>query len=136
MSKAIPKIIMWLVWLFVALLAILMAHFNTKDISRLNSFSIHFGIFATGMCVIPIVICGGLRFWLSRIRNPWLALLPFSIGVFFAWQAGLYGIFLFPEFFVIFQILSLLLFVVYLPFFVRLRPRTSDKERTPSNYSP
>jgi hypothetical protein len=123
----IAKIIMWLTWLFVALLANLMAHYLTKDISGLNSFSKPFGVFATSMCLIPVLICGSLRFWLSRIRNPWVALLPFLIGVFFAWQAGLYGIFLFPEFFMVFQILGGVLFVVYLPSFVRLRSATSDK---------
>jgi hypothetical protein len=128
MSKVISKTIMWLAWLFVALLAVLMAHYLTKDIVRLNSFSKSFGVFATGMCVIPVLICGGLRFWLSRICNPWLALLPFSIGVFFAWQAGLYGIFLFPEFFMVFQVLGGLLLMAYLPLFVRLRPATSNNE--------
>src|ERR1051325_1051862 len=128
MSKVISKTIMWLAWLFVALLAVLMAHYLTKDIVRLNSFSKSFGVFATGMCVIPVLICGGLRFWLSRICNPWLGPLPFSIGVFFAWQAGLYGIFLFPEFFMVFQVLGGLLLMAYLPLFVRLRPATSNNE--------
>ena len=121
---------MWLTWLLVALLAVLMAHYLTKDIPRLNSFSKPFGLFPTGMCVIPVLICGGVRLWLFRMRNPWLALLPFLIGVFFAWQAGLYGIFLFPEFFKVFQILSHILFAVYLPFFVRLRPAAPNNEHT------
>jgi hypothetical protein len=107
-----------------------MAHYLTKGISGLNSFSKPFDVFATGMCVIPVIICGGLRFWVSRIGNPWLALLPFLIGVFFSWQAGLYGIFLCPEFYIIFQILSAILFAIYLPPFVKLRPAPSNKEPT------
>lgn len=121
MPSIVSKTIMWLAWLFIALLAVLMAHFNTAGISKLNSFARPFDIFAAGMFLIPVVFCGSLRFWLSRIRNPWLALLPFLLGVFFAWQAGLYGIFLLPEFCFALQILSGILFLIYLPFFVRLR---------------
>lgn len=120
MSSVISKVIMWLAWSFAAALAVLMANFLTRDIPMLNSFSRPFDVFATGMFLIPTFICGGLRFWLSRIRNPWLALLPFLGGVFFAWQAGLYGIFLLPEFCIMFQILSVILFLVYAPLFVRI----------------
>jgi hypothetical protein len=130
MSKIISKTIMWLIWLFFALLATLMAHYLTKDISTLNSFSKPFGVYGAGMCVIPVLICGSLRLWLSRIRNPWLALLPFLIGVFFSWQAGLYGVYLLPEFYIVYQVLSVILFAVYLPLFVRLRPAPSNNEPT------
>jgi hypothetical protein len=110
---------MWLTWWFAAMVAILEAHYLTPARSRLNSFSQPFGVFAIGMFIIPILICGGLRFWLSRIRNPWLALLPFFGGIFFAWQAEMFGIFLFPEFCIVFQILSVVLFLAYVPIFVR-----------------
>ena len=113
---------MWLTWLFAVLLAILMPHYLTKNIPKLNVSSTSFGIYGIGMCVIPVLICGGFRLWLARMHNPWLALLPFFIGTFFAWQAGLYGIFLFPDCFVIFQILGWILLLVYLPLFVELRP--------------
>jgi hypothetical protein len=121
MPNIASKIIMWLTWLFVAVLTVFTAHFLTAGGPKLNSFSRPFDIFAIGMFLIPTLICGGLRFWLSRIRNPWLALLPFLVGVFFAWQAELYGIFLLPDFHVVFQTLSAVLFFVYLPVFVRLR---------------
>ncbi len=109
---------MWVAWLFVVQLAIFMAHFLTKGVPDLNSFSRPFDLFAAGMFLFPTFICGGLRFWLSRIRNPWLALLPFLVGVFFAWQAGLYGVFGLQEFCIVFQILSAVLFLLYLPLFV------------------
>lgn len=120
MPKIVFAIIMWLVWLIVALLSVLMAHYLTANLPTLNTFSRPFEVFAAGMFLIPVIICVGLRLWLSRIRNRWLALFPFLIGVFFAWQAGLYGIFLLPEFCIVFQILSAILFVAYLPLFVRL----------------
>src|SRR5215510_3268790 len=111
MPRTVSKIIMWLAWVFLAYFAILTAHFVTPDISRLNTFSRPFDAFPIGMVAISILICGGLRFWLWRIRNPWLALIPFFVGLFFAWQAGMYGIFLFQEFCRVFQILSAVLFL-------------------------
>jgi len=128
MPNIVSKTIMWLAWVFVALLAVLMGRFLTKGVPKLNSFSRPFEVYGTGMFLIPILICVGLRFWLSYIRNPLLALLPFLIGVFFAWQAGLYGIFLLPDFCIVFQILSAILFLMYLPFFVRLRQAPPQDE--------
>jgi len=117
---------MWWAWIFTAALTLLMAIFLTKGVPKINTFSRPFDIFAAGMFIIPILFCGGLRFWLWRTRNPWLALLPFSIGIFFAWQAGLYGIFLFPEFFIVFQTLGGILLMSFFPLFVKLRPTTTN----------
>lgn len=121
---------MWLAWLFIALIAILEGHYLTRNSPGLNSFAKRFDLFAALMLVIPAIICAALRFWLSRFRNLWLALLPFLIGLFFAWQVELYGIFLFPQFYIVFQILSGVLFASYLPLFVRLRPVAPTNEPT------
>src|SRR5687768_4041713 len=121
MSTTVSKAIMWVVWVSTSLLAMLMAHYLTARIPTLNSFSRPVEVFASGMFLFPILVCGLLRFWLSRIRNPWLALLPFFFGVFFAWQAGLFGIFLLPEFCIVFQSLSVALFCAFLPLLVELR---------------
>jgi hypothetical protein len=120
-AKVVSKPIMWLIWVVMGLLSLLMAHFLVPGAQRLNSLQPRNMIFAIGMLVIPIVICGGFRLWLSHCKNPWLALIPYFLGVFFAQQAGLYGIFLVPEFWLIFQILSAWLLLLYLPLFVKLR---------------
>jgi hypothetical protein len=120
MPTVISKTIMWVVWLLAALWAILMAHFLTQGIRNLNAFSRPFETFAIGMFVIPLLVCGGMRFWLARLRNPWLALVPYLIGLLFAWQAGLYGIFLLPDFCIVYQILSAILMLAYFPLFVRV----------------
>ena len=121
MSKIVFKIITWLAWLSVVELAILMAHYWMADASTLHRVPRPFDVFTIGMFLIPVLFCGSFRFWLSRIRNPWLALFPFLGGLFFAWQAELFGIFIFPWFYVVFRILSAVLFLAYLPVFVRLR---------------
>jgi len=119
MSKTISKIMMWAMWCLAALQAFFLAHFLIGHTSRLNSFSKPFGVFAISMFLIPLLVGAGLRFWLTRIGNSWLALLPFFGGLFFALQAEFFGIFLFPEFCVVFQILCGVLFLVYVPVFVR-----------------
>ena len=119
-SATIAKAIMWVAWLLCALTSVLMAIYLTRGLPKLNSFGRPFDVFAIGIFLFPLLLCGGLRLWVSCIRNPWLALLPYLIGVFFAWQAGCYGIFLLPEFLILFQILSASLFLAYLPIFVRV----------------
>lgn len=116
------KVFMWLMWLFFASFSVLMAYFLTAKSPKLNSFAGRTDLFTFGVAAIPILLCGGLRFWISRIRNPWLALLPYFGGILFAQQAGLYGIFLVPEFCILFQILSAVLFALFLPPLVRTRP--------------
>lgn len=118
MSYTISKAILWLAWLLTALIAVLGSHYLVAFTPELNSFS-KFDTFVAGMFCIPIIFCAGFRFWLSRVRNPWLAIVPFLLGVFFAWQAGLYGIYLCRESCIAFQLLSALLFLLFLPLFVR-----------------
>ena len=120
-NRIISKIILWLAWVFAVYLVVLETHFLTANISRLNTFSKPFDAFPIGMVLMCVVAGGGLRFWLWRMRNPWLALIPFFGGLFFAWHASMLGIFLFPEFCRVFQILSGALFLAYLPLFVRRR---------------
>lgn len=112
---------MWLGWAVFLSSAMLMSKYSPTNISSLNTFGKPFGIFAIGMFAIPILICGGMRFWLAYIRNPWLALPPYMIGIFFAWQATCYGIYLLPEFLIVFQILSAVLFFFYIPNLIVLK---------------
>jgi hypothetical protein len=112
---------MWLGWLFFVLTSIMQAIYLTGN-PKLNTSGRPFGIFAICMFLIPIMICGCLRFWVSRIRNPWFVLLPYFIGVIVAQLEGLFGVFLLPEFLILFQFLSAVLFLAYIPFFVRLTP--------------
>jgi len=112
---------MWLWWLFLALCAVLTAHFQTRGIARLNSFDRPVDLFVGGVFLVPILLGGGLRFWLAYVRHPWLALLLFFPGMYFPLQAAMSGYLLVPEFCLIFQMLSGVLFVAYLPLFVWLR---------------
>ena len=71
------------------------------------------------MFLLHIGICGVLRYWVPRIRSPWLALIPYLLGVFVAQQAGLYGAFFGFEIFIVFQIVSTALLLIYLPSFLK-----------------
>ena len=87
MSYIITKVIMWLAWLFLALVTLMAPHYLIGPHSAHNTFAGPFDVFGIGLFTIPILIGGGLRALLSRLRNPWLALLPFFGGIFFG--AGL-----------------------------------------------
>jgi hypothetical protein len=119
MSNSASKAIMWLIWFSAVAWGLLMAVYIAPHVPKLNSFARPFDIFPAGMFLIPILICGGLRFWLSRIRNPWLALLPYLVGAFFALQAEPFGMYLVPEYCVLFQVLGAALLLAYWPGFIR-----------------
>lgn len=126
-STIICRTVMWLSWAFCLVLAMLMSKYLTKNISGINSFGRPFEVFAAGMFFMPILICGAMRFWLAYIRNPWLALLPYTIGVLFALEATSHGLFLLPEFLIVFQVLSAALFFIYIPNLIVLRqPKQSS----------
>jgi hypothetical protein len=121
-SKTIFNGILWVAWCGTAFLTLLMSIMLSKGITKLNTFSVPFDLFPIGMMCIPTLICGSLRFWIAHIRNPWLALLPYLLGVFFVMQTALYGVFLVPEFCVVYQALSVALWLLYVPVFTRLAP--------------
>ncbi len=107
---------MWVGWLGFVVLAILMAvylpHRSPVEIRK-------FDLFTIGIFVFPIAICTGLWVWTDRIGHPWLRLLPYFLGVFFALQASLYGVLLLPNLLQPFQILGAILFLSYLPILIR-----------------
>lgn len=76
MSDLLSKFVLWFVWGFFALFEILGAILLPVQ-SREDGYN---GVFAAGMFVIPIVLCGGLRFWIARLRNVWLIQIPYFFG--------------------------------------------------------
>jgi hypothetical protein len=119
MAKVIPVITMWLAWMFFALTAVATAHYCARGPGR-NTFSTPFPVFAAGMLLVPSLICVGLRYRLSRIRRPWLALLMALFGILLSYLVEQFGIYIFPGLCIVFQILSGILFLVYWPPLVRL----------------
>src|SRR4051812_25761842 len=114
----LSKSLMWLGWFLFALMAIMTAVYNPAAHAKVNTFARPFDVFAAGMFLIPIIICGALRFWISRLRKVWRTQVPYFVGLLFAFCAGQYGIYLLPEFLIVFQTLSAALFLLYLPVFV------------------
>lgn len=119
MSALVSKCVLWFVWGFFALFELLGAIY--LPIKSSQDFN---GLFAAGMVVIPVVLCGGLRFWIAHIQNVWLIQIPYFFGVVFAYSTGTYGNFLIPQLLHPFQILSALLFLLYLPLFVKFPTRS------------
>ncbi|MCD6051474.1 MAG: hypothetical protein K0Q55_2883 [Verrucomicrobia bacterium] len=119
MSNTLHKAVMWSAWIIAVLLSILMTTVLSKGVAKLNSFAVPFDLFPIGIAVIPTVICFGCRFWFSRMKSPWLALFPYGLGLFFALQAGLYGIFLVPEYFIVYRILGVVLYLGLFPLFMK-----------------
>jgi hypothetical protein len=112
---------MWILWVFWSLMAVLGAKFLPMNVAKLNSFSRpFFEVFNLGLLFFAIVLCGGFRFWLARIRNSWIALIPFFLGMLFAYNTGNYGVYLVPEFCLFYQVLCGIFFAVYLPLFINL----------------
>ena len=85
--------------------------------------------FEVGMLLFAIVSAGGCRFWLSRMRHPGWSLLPYLLGIFFAYLTPMYGIFLFRQLPLIFFVLGAVLFCLYFPIFVHLRPTPPPIQR-------
>lgn len=120
MSRILSKTLMWLLWAALATGSAILAHYLTAGITKLNTFDRPFDAVAITLVVFPVVVCGVLRFWLTRVQNPWFALVPFLIGMFFAQQAGFYGLFVMPEYCIVFQVLSGILIFLFVPFFIHL----------------
>ena len=119
MPRLLAGCLLWLGWSFLALGAILGAIYLPGHSGRINTFEGQFGLYPAGMFLFPIIVCGGFRYWTSRIENIWLKQLPYFAGVFNAYLAQMFGIYLFPEFLLLFQILCAVLYLVYLLLFVK-----------------
>jgi hypothetical protein len=76
-------------------------------------------VFIASMFLVAILTSGGCRYWLSRMRDTGWALIPFLLGLIFTWFTAMYGVFVLPEFLVLFQVMALAFFVLYFPAFVR-----------------
>ena len=113
-------------WILAILLTLMTAFFLTQGIRGLNSFARPWGIFETGVLCIPILISGGLRLWLHWLRHPWAVLIAYSVGLFFAFDEAMQGIFLSAEWCLVFQIVSAILFALYFPWLIRVGKREPE----------
>lgn len=110
---------MWLVWMFFAISSVATGYYCARG-SALNTWVTPAPAFATGMLFIPALICVGLRYWLTRLRRPWLVFLIFLFGVVLSYLVGQFGIFIFRGWCILFQVLSGILLFGYWPLFVRV----------------
>jgi hypothetical protein len=115
---------MWLAWTGFALIALMTAVFIPASFGTYNTFDGRFGVYGVSLLLLPIVVGGGLRYLLARMRQVWLMQIPFFLGVLSAFFAGQFGLYMLPAFLLLFQILSAILFLLYLPLFVKFPPRS------------
>jgi hypothetical protein len=125
MSPKIPKLIMWIGWVALTATSFLMAIVLAKGLHDTNKFDRPLGTANVAVFLFHICICGVLRYWIPRIRNPWFALIPYLLGVVVAQQAGLYGAFFGFEMFIVFQVVSTAVLLIYLPPFIKRVPPPS-----------
>src|SRR3954467_14861148 len=118
-ASAIAKPLMGIFWILAVWVGVMMAYFLTRGAHGLNSFARPWGLVDTGALSIPVLICGGLRLWLHWLRHPWAVLVVYSIGLFFALDESLQGIYLAPDWCLVFQAASAVLFALYFPWLVR-----------------
>ncbi len=109
---------MWILWILFVFYGIMVSVFLAGGKEDTNSFDIRLDALAVGVLSIPVVICGGMRFWISKIQNEWLALGPYVVGLAFAEQSLMYGVFLYDRILIVFQLLSAGLLLMFLPAFV------------------
>jgi hypothetical protein len=127
-SELIAKILMWIGWAFLIMGCIMFSIFLPANNETTNSFSRPLGVFELGMMIAPVGSWMAWRFGLlPRIRNPWIQMVLFGIGVFFSQQIMLYGIFLVPEYQVVFYGLCAASMLAYLPLWIH--PNRSNKAR-------
>ncbi len=111
---------MLLAWTFVALTTVLEVHYCTGSDPRVNSFSRPLDALVISLFLVAILTCGGCRFWLSRMRRPGWALIPYFLGLVFSWFTAMYGVFVLPEFALLFEGMGAVSLFFYFPVLVRL----------------
>jgi len=113
---AIERVVLWLVWcvfcgavIFYRILFVSEAH---------NTSSLEFPSTAAGLLqyFIPLAVSLGAR-WLvvPRLRIPFLALIPFLIGIAAAEALTFFGIFLSPRSFNVFFLTTAVLILMWIP---------------------
>ena len=115
MNEVLPKVIAWLLWLMFASGTAFFAAFLKSAPERTNTFASPSLLIPVCAALIIVLGCGALRYSSGRIRNPWLALVPYALGVIFCQLTLMMGVFLASEFLILFQGLCVAFFIAYLP---------------------
>jgi hypothetical protein len=131
MAQTIAKVIMWIMWIFWGMTALFASKFLTENRPNLNSFAKPFDLFAVIVFLLAIIPCVGFRFWLAKVRNPWIALVLFFIGINLVYLVENYGFFMLMEYCIVFQVLCGVFFFIYLPLFIKLESKPQPAHLPP-----
>lgn len=121
MSTLLCRILMWLGWWLSAMSFALNQRFLVKLSPHTNTFS-PIDLMVVTLVLLSILACLGLHWGIRRIRNIWLALPLFGLGLVLGIFTEGFGFFLREEFLLAFEILGGLILLSFLPVFVRNRP--------------
>ena len=131
MPPILSQCLLWLVWAGFALCSILTDLVIPSSFGKYNSFDGPFGGYGVTLVLLPIIVCGGLRYLIARMGRGWLVHIPFFFGVLTAFFAGQFGLYMLSGYLALFQILCAALFLLYLPLFVKF-PRGGGPPPLPS----
>lgn len=119
-ADLIAKIFMWCLWVIFVMGCFIFSVFLPSAHESVNSYARPIGLLEASFLIVPFGLCMALRFGLlSRLRNPWVQMVFWGIGVFFSQQIMLYGIFLIREYQIVFYGLCAVAMLAYLPHWVR-----------------
>lgn len=117
----VVKVFMWLTWVIFVTGCFFFAHFLTRSgdtAGATGSGPVWLAILAL---VLPFSASMVLRFLvIPKIRNPWIALFPYIVGVIISQQILFFGLFMFKGYEIAFFALCFIAMVLYIPYWVRL----------------
>ena len=122
MAAIILRIIYWASWALVLMdqgfAMVYLVRPGDEEFARTHHSSL-----AEVACLIAIslVTCGGIRWWISRIRHPGWRLIPYWIGLLCAMFTWMFGIYLVLDWRLFFQILGSIWTLIYIPAFLTER---------------
>ena len=115
MDQVFRKVIAWMLWLMFVSGTAFFVIFLKSAPERTNTFALSGALIPVCAALVIVLGCGVFRYSLGRIRSPWLALISYGFGVIFCQLVLMMGVFLAPEFLILFQGLCVAFFIAYLP---------------------
>jgi len=117
-AAIILRIVIWFSWVFFILLNLSSAKYLPHHDDN-GALPVSHGLAMPVILILmSVLVAGGLRWWISRIRTLSLRLFPIWLGLISASFTQCFGIYLEPNHELLFQILSDFILLAYYPLFL------------------